>query len=200
MLWDKILIATRNKDKVSELKVLLSDLPITIVSIDDVPDLPEVLEDAKTLAGNAIKKARELSNYLNMPALADDTGLEVDALNGRPGIRSARYAGENARYSENVEKLLLEMQDIPDNQRQAHFRTVIAIAYRDKFDIAEGICRGFITSARRGSSGFGYDPVFFVPELKKTFAEMNLEDKNAISHRGMALQKVKKLLRSKIGA
>jgi len=200
MIWDKILLATRNKDKIKEIKELLSDLPVAIISIEDVPDLPEVIEDAETLAGNAIKKAQELSNFLQMPALADDTGLEVDALNGRPGIRSARYAGEKAEYSENVDKLLLEMQDVPDDQRQAQFRTVIAIAYHNSVDTVEGICKGVITRTRQGSSGFGYDPVFYVPSQKKTFAEMSLDEKNSISHRGIALQKMIKLLISKIGA
>ncbi len=197
---DKILLATRNKDKVREISNLLSDLSVTVLSIDDFPDIPEVVEDRDTLQDNAVKKAVELSQYFNMPALADDTGLEVDALNGAPGVLSARYAGKNATYSQNVDKLLADLLDVPDEKRTAQFRTVAAFAADGDVVSVEGVCKGVILHARRGHGGFGYDPVFYVPDVGKTFAEMTLEEKNKISHRGLALQKIKQLLKSKFGA
>ena len=196
---DKILLATRNKDKVREIKELLSDLSVAVLSIDDFPDIPEVKEDRNTLQGNAVKKAVELSKHFHMPALADDTGLEVDALNGAPGVFSARYAGENATYSQNVDKLLADLKDVADEKRTAQFRTVVAFADNGAVDTVEGVCKGVILRARRGDGGFGYDPVFYAPQVGKTFAEMTVAEKNKISHRGLALQKMKQLLISKFG-
>ena len=195
-----LFLATSNKDKIDEISNLLSDLTISVLSINDFADYPKVVEDCSTLEGNAVKKAKEFSAYFKLPALADDTGLEVSALNGAPGIFSARYAGEKAGYQENVKKLLLEMIDVPGAYREAQFRTVMALAYNGEIETVEGICIGRITREQKGSAGFGYDPVFFVPELGKTFAESSFEEKNKISHRGKALELMKHLLIAKLGA
>jgi XTP/dITP diphosphohydrolase len=161
---------------------------------------PKVIEDKPTLEENAIKKAIAFARATGYPALADDTGLEVEILNGAPGIYSARYSGADATYDKNVDKLLRELEGIPFDKRQAQFRTVMALAYNETVDTVDGICQGYIVHERRGAGGFGYDPVFFVPDFNKTFAEMALDEKNQISHRGRALQKVKALLQQKLGA
>ena len=197
---DRLILATSNQDKVQEISSLLLDLNITVLSINDFSDYPVVVEDQDTLKGNAIKKAREFASYFNMPALADDTGLEVDFLNGEPGIFSARYAGEYTSYETNVQKLLKELDAVPTKERKAQFRTVMSFAIDDQVYSVEGVCKGLITSDKRGTGGFGYDPVFYVPKLDKTFAEMSLSEKNQISHRGIALRKAKELLLSKFGA
>ncbi|NOZ62571.1 MAG: XTP/dITP diphosphatase [Calditrichaeota bacterium] len=190
----KLILATKNRDKVREMRGLLHDLELEIVSGADFPELPEVDEDGETLEQNALKKARVIHEITGLLCLADDTGLEVDALNGRPGVFSSRFAGENASYDDNVEKLLRMMADVPESARTARFRTVVAIIGKNFRRTIEGICPGIITRERRGSHGFGYDPVFLIPEYGKTFAEMALELKNKISHRGLALQKARQVL------
>ncbi len=190
----KLLLATRNLDKVREIRSVLADLDVELICAADVPDLPEVEEDADTLEGNAIKKAMTLHKMTGLPTLADDTGLEVEALGGAPGVFSSRYAGPDATYADNVQKLLQAMRDVPESRRQAQFRTVIAFAHDGQVETVEGVCRGVITTEPRGSNNFGYDPVFYVPDLGKTMAEMTLEEKNRISHRGRALQEIKKRL------
>ncbi len=190
----KLLLATRNRDKVREIRSVLADLDVELICAADVPDLPEVEEDADTLEGNAIKKAMTLHKMTGLPTLADDTGLEVEALGGAPGVFSSRYAGPDATYADNVQKLLQAMRDVPESRRQAQFRTVIAFAHDGQVETVEGVCRGVITTEPRGSNNFGYDPVFYVPDLGKTMAEMTLEEKNRISHRGRALQEIKKRL------
>lgn len=200
MKWRQLLLATANQDKVKELSLLLKEAPITILSINDLDTYPKVVEDKPTLEENAIKKAIAFARATGYPALADDTGLEVDILDGAPGVYSARYAGAGATYDENVDKLLRQLDGIPYNKRRAKFRTVMALAYDEKIDTVEGVCQGYILHERRGADGFGYDPVFFVPEFNKTFAEMALDEKNKISHRGRALQKAKALLQQKLGA
>ena len=190
----KLLLATRNRDKVREIRSVLADLDVELICAADVPDLPEVEEDADTLEGNAIKKAMTLHKITGLPTLADDTGLEVEALGGAPGVYSSRYAGPDATYADNVQKLLQAMRDVPESRRQAQFRTVVAFAHDGNVETVEGICRGVITTEPRGSNNFGYDPVFYVPDLGKTMAEMTLEEKNRISHRGRALQEIKKRL------
>ncbi len=194
----KLLLATRNEDKVKEIREVLKDLDIKIISASQIDGLPEVEEDQDTLEGNAIKKARVLAKASGLPALADDTGLEVEFLNGAPGVRSSRFAGENVTYDDNVDELLRRLQDVPPEKRKARFRTVVALAIDDHIETVEGICRGEILSERRGAGGFGYDPVFFVPEIGKTFAEMSLAEKNRISHRGVALTKMRRLLQRKL--
>jgi len=190
----KLILATQNRDKVREMRGLLQDLLVEILSSADFPELPEIIEDGETLEQNAIKKARVIHDITGLLCLADDTGLEVDALNGQPGVFSSRFSGENASYDDNVEKLLRMMENVPEKARTARFRTVVAIIGKNFQRTIEGICPGVITRERRGNQGFGYDPVFLVPEYDKTFAEMDLELKNKISHRGLALQKAKQVL------
>ncbi|MDQ7054446.1 MAG: XTP/dITP diphosphatase [candidate division KSB1 bacterium] len=190
----KLLLATRNRDKVREIRSVLADLNVELLCAADMPDLPEVEEDADTLEGNAIKKALTLHQLTGLPTLADDTGLEVEALGGVPGVYSSRYAGPGATYDDNVQKLLQAMRDVPTSRRQAQFRTVVAFAHDGNVETVEGVCRGVITTEPRGSNNFGYDPIFFVPELGKTMAEMTLAEKNRISHRGKAFREIKKNL------
>ncbi|MBN2357017.1 RdgB/HAM1 family non-canonical purine NTP pyrophosphatase [candidate division KSB1 bacterium] len=194
-----LLLATRNRDKISEIQEALRGLSVRLIPAAEWGELPEVEEDQDTLQGNAIKKARMLADITGIPTLADDTGLEVAALNGAPGVHSSRYSGENATYEENVRKLLREMQTIPDGRRQARFRCVMAVAMGEQLRTVEGECRGMIIRERRGQGGFGYDPVFLLPELDKTFAELTLNEKNRISHRGIALRKAREVLRELFG-
>jgi XTP/dITP diphosphohydrolase len=189
-----LVLATRNQDKIIEIREALAGLPIQFFSVADFPDAPEVIEDGETLEANAIKKALAIHRHTNLPAVADDTGLMVDALNGAPGVYSSRFAGPNATYSDNVKKLLRSMEGIPALQRTAEFCSVMALAVDGKTHCVEGRCRGEITFAPRGDSGFGYDPVFLVPELNKTFAELTITEKNQLSHRGRALAAFKSLL------
>ncbi len=186
---ESIVLASRNEHKIEELRATLAPLGIELKSTYDFPELEEVEEDADTLEGNALKKARYVHNQTGFPALSDDTGLEVDALNGRPGVFSARYAGENASYQDNVDKLLDELADIPMERRGAQFRTVAAFVTDGDSYTFEGVCRGVIISEERGSGGFGYDPVFLPAAYTETFAELEPTIKNKISHRGKAIQK-----------
>jgi XTP/dITP diphosphohydrolase len=191
----EIVLATRNRHKGAEVAVLLDGLGITIRTLDEFPHAPEVVEDGATCEANAIKKAREIATATGLPAVADDTGLEVDALGGRPGVYAARYAGEQATYEDNCRKLMHELSGVPTGKRTARFITVAALAFpSDDVRVATGELRGMITEAPVGSRGFGYDPVFFVPELGKTLAEMSSEEKNRISHRAKAFVQVRKLL------
>ncbi|HPN36500.1 MAG TPA: XTP/dITP diphosphatase [bacterium] len=193
-----LLLATNNADKAAEMRDFFTGLNLVLRTAAEFPQIPAVEEDQPTLQGNAVKKASALAAATGLLSLADDTGLEVDALNGRPGVYSSRYAGENASYSENVDKLLAELQDIPAAQRSARFRCVIALANGSRVETVEGVCEGVILTARQGQGGFGYDPVFFLPEIGRTFAEMSLEEKNRISHRGRALQQARRLLEKKL--
>lgn len=186
---DKLILASRNKHKIAELKETLAGLSIELVSALDFPQLKEVEEDKPTLEGNAIKKARYVFQETGIPALSDDTGLEVDALDGRPGVYSARYAGESAGYQDNVDKLLAELAGVKSKDRKAQFRTIVALVTKDNTHTFEGICRGKILSEQRGEKGFGYDPVFQPEGYEKTFAELSEDEKNRISHRGRAIQK-----------
>lgn len=193
----KLLLATKNKDKVREIRAALNGLEVELLSAADMPELPEVIEDAPTLEGNAIKKAVTLFKLTGIPSLADDTGLEVEALNGAPGVYSSRYSGPHATYEENVRKLLQTMECIPANARQAQFRTVIAFTQEQGTETIEGICEGEIVHSPRGDGGFGYDPVFLYRPAGKTFAEMTIAEKNEISHRGKALKKLRTLIHEK---
>ena len=194
-----VVLATRNQHKVKEIQALLSDGLMTFLSLADFPDLPEVVEDGATCQENAVKKARETAAGTGHWALADDTGLEVDALGGRPGVYAARYAGEDATYTDNCEKLLEELQEIPVAQRGARFLTVMALSDPEgQTQTVEGELQGQITEQFYGSHGFGYDPVFYVPTAHKTLAEMTLEEKNELSHRGKALRLAKDLLTRRI--
>ncbi len=185
-----LVLASRNKHKIEELQETLQDIGIELKSALDFPELKEVEEDRPTLEGNALKKARYVYEVTSLPALSDDTGLEVDALDGRPGVFSARYAGEDASYQDNLEKLLEELAGVAPEDRKAQFRTVVALISDDGTHTFEGVCRGVILSKPRGDKGFGYDPVFQPEGYSKTFSEMDAELKNRISHRGVAIQKL----------
>ena len=192
----ELVLATRNRHKGEELAALLGDLGITIRTLDEFPDAPEVVEDGDTCEANAIKKARVIAEFTGLPAVSDDTGLEVDALGGRPGVYAARYAGEDATYEDNCRKLLLELTGVPRERRTARFLTVAAIALpSDGIRVAQGILEGEIAGEASGTLGFGYDPVFLIPELGKTLAELSADQKNAISHRAKAFTQAKVLLR-----
>ena len=185
-----IVLASRNPHKIEELKETLSGLGLALKSSLDFPGLEEVEEDRPTLEGNALKKSRYVRRKTGLPALADDTGLEVDALDGRPGVYSARYAGEDATYEANTEKLLEELAGVEEKDRGAQFRTVVAFVDAEgEAHLFEGICRGAILTSPRGRKGFGYDPVFRPEGFDKTFAELDAPQKNEISHRGRAIRK-----------
>lgn len=180
------ILATHNRDKIKEFSGKLGSA-VNLKTLDDYPDLPDVVEDGKTLEENALKKASEIYAYTGLPAIADDTGLEVDTLNGAPGIYSSRFAGENATYRENVMKLLSELNGVETEQRGARFRTSIAFVNgNEKWNVQASV-EGRILDHQRGEGGFGYDPVFYYEPLKKTFSEMDLDTKNEISHRGKAI-------------
>lgn len=183
-----IVLASRNEHKIEELRQTLAPLKIELKSALDFPNLREVEEDKPTLEGNALKKARYVFGKTGLPSLADDTGLEVDALDGRPGVYSARYSGENATYQQNVDKLLNELEGVENQDRKAQFRTVVAFVREDGIHTFEGVCPGKITEQPRGHRGFGYDPVFQPTDYEQTFAELDITVKNKISHRGKAIQ------------
>jgi XTP/dITP diphosphohydrolase len=186
----KLIIGTRNPGKRREIKELLKGLPLKLQGVEDYPDLPEIEEDGKTFQENAIKKATTLARLTGEWVVAEDSGLEVDALNGEPGVRSARYAGERATYAENNSKLLRAMEGVPPERRTARFRCVIALANpQGLLFLVEGECKGLISQEARGEEGFGYDPVFYPPGYGKTFAELGPQVKNQISHRAQALRK-----------
>jgi XTP/dITP diphosphohydrolase len=191
----ELVLATRNHDKVIELVALLGNLGITIRTLDEFPDAPDVVEDGDTCEANAVKKARAIAESTGLPAVADDTGLEVDALGGRPGVYAARYAGEDATYEDNCRKLLRELTGVPREQRTARFLTVAAIALpSDGIRVAQGTLEGVIAEEASGTLGFGYDPVFLIPEFGKTLAQLPADQKNTISHRAKAFAKVREML------
>ncbi len=192
----ELVLATRNQHKVEELVALLGDLGITIHTLDEFSDAPDVVEDGDSCEANAVKKARAIAEFTGMPAVADDTGLEVDALGGRPGVYAARYAGEDATYEDNCRKLLRELKGVPRERRTARFLTVAAIALpSDGIRVAQGTLEGVIAEEASGTLGFGYDPVFLIPELGKTLAQLSPDQKNKISHRAKAFTQAKDLLR-----
>jgi XTP/dITP diphosphohydrolase len=191
----RLVVASRNEHKIKEIQAILADQPWQVLTAHDFPGFPEVVEDGSTLEANAIKKAKEIAAFTGCLALADDTGLEVDALGGKPGVHSARFAGPKATYEENNRKLLRLLEGVPPEERTARFRCVIAIAEPDgNVHVVEGKCEGLIGFAAKGEGGFGYDPLFIVDGLEKTFAELSPEEKNRVSHRGRALQLAAELL------
>jgi XTP/dITP diphosphohydrolase len=197
----ELVLATRNRHKGAELAQLLGDLPIRIHTMEEFPEVPDVDEDGDTCEANAIKKARAVSQATGLLAVADDTGLEVDALGGRPGVYAARYAGLQATYEDNWRKLLGEMAGVPRDRRTARFVTVAAVALpSQRVEVATGRLEGLITEEPAGARGFGYDPVFYVPELGKTLAELSSEEKNRISHRAKAFAQVRDLLHNRFGS
>jgi len=193
-----IVIATHNPDKKKEIMIALHELGVNILFLDNFPEIGEIEETGSTLLENSLIKARTVSAITGIPAIADDTGLEVDALNGAPGIYSARYAGINVSYEDNVRKLLSEMSSTDMDSRTARFRTVVSFHSQNKELWTEGVIEGSITMGAIGTGGFGYDPVFRVEQTGKTFAEMTRREKNKISHRGVALKKMCKLLKENI--
>ena len=189
------MLATRNPDKCAELAALLGDLGIKIRTLADFPDAPEVVEDGDTCRANAVKKAIAIARHTGLPAVADDTGLEVEALGGRPGVHAARYAGERATYEDNWRKLIRELEGVPRQRRRARFITVAAVATPSaRVEVAEGMLEGLIAEAPAGAQGFGYDPIFVVPQLGKTLAQLAPGEKNRISHRARAFSKVREIL------
>jgi XTP/dITP diphosphohydrolase len=193
----ELVLATRNPHKARELAALLGNLDIRIRTLAEFPDAPEVIENGDTCEANAAKKASEVARATGLPAVADDTGLEVDALGGRPGVYAARYAGERATYDDNCTKLLEELKGVPWDRRSARFLTVAAIAWPSgRILVATGTLSGVISERPKGEKGFGYDPVFFVPEIGKALAELSAEEKNRISHRAKAFAQVRHLLQN----
>jgi XTP/dITP diphosphohydrolase len=205
----RLCIATRNVHKLEEIGAVLAGLGLEVSGAADHPGCGEVEEDALTLEGNAEKKARWVAAFTGLPTLADDTGLEVDALQGAPGVYSARWAGPGCTYADNNAKLMRELATVPPERRAARFRCVIAFARpqpgADRLGFAErvaactvslhpGSLEGRIVDTARGGHGFGYDPVFFIPELGRTLAELSLEEKNGLSHRGRALAAARRAL------
>ncbi len=187
VLMKSIVLATHNRDKIREFKSKLGS-SIELKTLEDYPDLPDVIEDGDTLEYNAFKKAREIHEYTGLPTVADDTGLEVDALNGAPGVYSSRFAGEDVTYQDNVLKLLKELKGIKTEHRSARFRTKIAFVDTNESWCVEGSVEGRILEEQRGEDGFGYDPVFYYEQLGKTFSELDLKAKNKISHRAKAIE------------
>jgi XTP/dITP diphosphohydrolase len=185
-----LVLATRNRGKTKEIKDLLKDFPVEIKNLDDFGTISAIEEDGETFDDNAFKKASLTARMLGLPAMADDSGLEVEALGGAPGVRSARYAGPDATDHDNNMKLLKEMDG--KTNRAAAFMCVISIAVPSGVALTyEGRCEGLIAESPQGDHGFGYDPVFYSPPLKKTFAQLSVEEKNRVSHRGKALAQIK---------
>ena len=184
----QIVLATHNRGKMEEMSAILGHLPVELLALDAFPEIGDIPETGNTLKENAFIKAGTVHRLTGLPALADDTGLEVDALNGAPGIYSARYAGADATFEDNYQKMLKELHGIPVEKRTARFRTVIAFVNGGKKEWVEGVAEGRIIEEKRGIGGFGYDPIFYYPPLRKTFAELDSVEKNSISHRGKALR------------
>lgn len=194
----EIVVATRNKGKMKEI-LSFSLSSVVFTSLEKYPEIGEIEETGSTFTDNALIKARHVCHVTGLPALADDSGLVVDALNGEPGVYSARF-GNLTTDEERYMLLLQKMRDVPDDRRQARFVCVMALVFPDGREyIEEGVCEGVIAKEPAGENGFGYDPVFYIPELGKTMAQLPLNIKNTISHRARALQKVKHLLENIVG-
>ena len=196
----ELLVATTNRAKFAEIQSFLKNLPISLRSLQSLGQWPKVIEDGTTFEENALKKARTMARYSGLLTLADDSGLEVDALHGAPGIYSARYSGEEGNDDKNNEKLLNELRDIPEPKRTARFVCALALCAPDAPNGQEWLirksCEGRIALARKGEHGFGYDPIFFFPPFGKTFGEIDRETKATVSHRGKALKKLAEVLLS----
>jgi len=191
----RIIVATKNRGKLEEIAQLLSGLPYEVVSMTDAGVTGDITEDGSTFEENALIKARTVWNATGDTVMADDSGLEVDYLGGAPGIYSARYAGQSATDEDKFCKLLKELSGVPEDQRNARFVCAIALILPDGREVTvRGTCEGYIAEEPAGAGGFGYDPVFYVPEFGMTFAQMGEELKNSISHRGNALRKVLDIL------
>jgi XTP/dITP diphosphohydrolase len=192
---NKIILASNNAHKIKEIKEILSDYNFEVISLLEAGINVEIVEDGETFEENAFKKAKEIMDLTGQACLADDSGLEVYALNGAPGVYSARFSGEHGNCRKNNDKLLELMKNVPDNKRGARFVSSIVLLFPDGREIkVEGYVEGIIGYEEKGVEGFGYDPLFYIPELNKTFAQLESKDKNAISHRGEALKLLKKKL------
>ncbi len=190
-----IVIGTHNKNKKEEIRKILNGISLTLLDLEDFDNVPDIIEDGVTFEENAAKKALQLAGFCNMRVMADDSGLEVDALDKRPGIFSSRYCGENAGYEEKCLKLFEELKSVPFDKRTARFRCAIALAEPEKLHfVVEASCEGLINTEPHGKNGFGYDPVFYLPEYKQTMAELESDVKNQISHRALALKLFKERL------
>jgi XTP/dITP diphosphohydrolase len=188
----ELLIATRNPGKVREIKELLKEFNLTITSLNDYPDMPEIVEDGKTFEANAIKKAVTIALYTKKLTMGEDSGLEVKALGNAPGVYSARFSGEGATDEKNNSKLLRSLKKFPLKKRQARYRCVAVLADGEKIvSVVKGSCSGLIAARREGKNGFGYDPLFFIPRYKKTFGQLDSSIKSKISHRAHAMKKLK---------
>jgi len=184
----ELVVATGNQGKVAEIKLALAQLPVKVLTLHDFGPIPEAVEDGLSFKENALLKARHYAKYTGKACLADDSGLEVDFLQGAPGIYSARYAGENANDTKNNQKLLAALAQVAVAERTARFRCVLAFVDTDGSSvITDGTCEGVIGQEKRGTGGFGYDSLFYIPKLHKTMAQLSKDEKNAISHRGKAL-------------
>lgn len=190
----EIIIATKNQGKFIEIKNLLKKINLKAISLNELIDVPPLIEDGQTFKENALYKARTISKMFDVGVLADDSGLEVEFLDGLPGVKSARFAGENADDMKNNQKLISLLEDIPLDDRRARFKCVIALVYNSGEYTTEGICDGYIALEPKGNKGFGYDPLFWVPEYNMTFGEMGPNIKNSISHRAIALSKMVEIL------
>lgn len=191
----KLLVATNNRGKLREYAELLKGLPFELTTLSEQGITQEVEETGSSLEQNAVSKATTYASLSGLTTLADDSGLEVDALGGEPGPLSRRYAGENVSDKERNDYLLAKLKDVPREKRTARFRAVIAIATPEgRLSIGEGVCEGIIAFGSKGEGGFGYDPIFYLPELDKHMAELSLEEKNRISHRAKAVEKARRIL------
>ncbi|MFA4910061.1 MAG: XTP/dITP diphosphatase [Desulfobacteria bacterium] len=192
----EIVIATRNEGKLQEIKELIKGLQVEILFLKDIPEVPVVREGGSSFRENALMKAEVIASFTKKVSIADDSGLAVDFLKGEPGVYSARFAGEDANDDKNNKELLRRLEGVPISKRGATFRCVIAVVTPEgKKDIVEGECRGIIQFEEKGGFGFGYDPLFFVPEYRRTFAELSPEIKNKISHRAKAMEKLRVVLK-----
>ncbi len=196
----ELVIGTHNRKKGAEIAAILASPGLDLKTLDDFPDAPVPVEDGETFEQNAIKKATELADALGRAVIADDSGLDVPELDGEPGVHSARYAGEHGNDRRNIEKLLRELEGVPEHRRAARFRSVAALAVPGRLlATATGRLDGVITEAPRGTGGFGYDPVFYLPEFGRTCAELSPDEKNAVSHRGKAFREMGRRLPGLLG-
>ncbi len=194
----KLVLASRNRHKLLELRSFLRDLPVEVVAVDDVAPGLALIEDGRTFVDNALKKARTVFEHTRTTALADDSGLETFYLNGRPGVFSARYAGDGADDELNNQKLLAEMRGVARRRRRAQFQAVLALVGPGYEEIASGTCPGMLTETPRGSNGFGYDPIFQPDGFSRTYAELSQDEKNRISHRSRAFAALHDILKRRL--
>ena len=195
---NKLVLATRNRHKAVELRTFLGELPFEIVTLNDFVENIELKEEGSTFRENALQKARIVYEHTHLLSLADDSGLEVFYLNGRPGVFSARYAGEDTTDVLNNQKLLAEMKGVAPRRRRAQFRSVLALVGEGIEELTEGICGGVLAESPRGTNGFGYDPIFIPDGFSRTYAELTADEKNLISHRARSFEKMKGIMKAKL--